>query len=275
MKIDLQHGLNGKVALVTGGLSGIGRATVDLLLEHGVNVAFTYKDEELSSKLALKYVNSFPEKLSSHLVDLLEPQTIRDCFAEVRKRWGSIDILINNAALGSATVEDVCNDGQGQDSVMLLVNSDGTLKMCQEFLADFEHKTDRKQRKIVNVSAVGGGVQIFPGFRVADGMSKSAVSYLTKHLAAEHVHTAVDIFAICPGATDTPMFQKSTLAHMDDAELKIFLDKLPKQRLIDPAEIAAIIVFLASEYSTAMHGYVIDASMGLGVRPGLMTEYKE
>ena len=98
---------------------------------------------------------------------------------------------------------------------------------------------------------------------------------MTKHLAAEHVHTAVDIFAICPGATDTPMFQKSTLAHMDDAELKIFLNKLPKQRLIDPAEIATIIVFLASEYSIAMHGSVIDASVGLGVRPGLMTEYKE
>lgn len=156
---------------------------------------------------------------------------------------------------------------------MLLINADGTLKMCQQFLAYLKLCEIRSQRKIINVSSVGGAVQIFPGFRLSDGMSKSAVAYLTKQLAAEHVHTMVDIFAICPGATNTPMFRKSTLDKMHESELGVFLNNLPKQRIIEPEEIANIIIFLASEYSTVLHGSVIDASMGLGVRPGLMTEF--
>ena len=84
--------------------------------------------------------------------------------------------------------------------------------------------------------------------------------------------TLVDVFAICPGATNTGMFQASTLNPMSAKERAEFIASLPKQRLIEPHEIASIITFLASSYSTPMHGAVIDASMGLGVRPGLQTE---
>ena len=63
------------------------------------------------------------------------------------------------------------------------------------------------------------------------------------------------------------------LNKMSDVELKNFKLTLPKQRLIEPVEIAQIILFLASDYSTPLHGAILDASMGLGVRPGLMSEY--
>ena len=63
------------------------------------------------------------------------------------------------------------------------------------------------------------------------------------------------------------------LNNMSDVELKNFKSTLPKQRLIEPVEIAQIILFLASDYSTPLHGAILDASMGLGVRPGLMSEY--
>lgn len=273
MKMNLQFSLESKIALVTGGLGGIGKATVDLLLEYGANVAFTHKGDKISHQLAMDFVSTCPERLSSHVMDLLVPNTISGCFDEVKNRWGNLDILINNAAVGSATVADFGNDDQSQDTAMLLINADGTLKMCQQFLAYLKLCEIRSQRKIINVSSVGGAVQIFPGFRLSDGMSKSAVAYLTKQLAAEHVHTMVDIFAICPGATNTPMFRKSTLDKMHESELGVFLNNLPKQRIIEPEEIANIIIFLASEYSTVLHGSVIDASMGLGVRPGLMTEF--
>jgi NAD(P)-dependent dehydrogenase (short-subunit alcohol dehydrogenase family) len=69
------------------------------------------------------------------------------------------------------------------------------------------------------------------------------------------------------------MFQRSTLYALGPDERAACVARLPKQRMIEPQEIANLVVFLASGYSTVLHGAVIDASMGLGVRPGLMTEF--
>ena len=106
-------------------------------------------------------------------------------------------------------------------------------------------------------------------------MSKSAIAFLTRQLAAETVHSNIDVFAVCPGATNTPMFDASTLSQMTNTEKDVFLKQLPKNRLIEPSEIAGIVHFLASPAARVLHGAVIDASMGLGVRPGLMSEFKK
>lgn len=122
------------------------------------------------------------------------------------------------------------------------------------------------------MSSVGGGVAVFPGFRLSDGMSKAAVAFMTRQLAAEHVHTPLDVFAVCPGATDTGMFRASTLNAMSPETRARFVNGLPKRRLIAPEEIADVIAFLLGPHARVLHGAVIDASMGLGSRPGLMTE---
>lgn len=103
-------------------------------------------------------------------------------------------------------------------------------------------------------------------------MSKAAVSFLTRQLAAENVHSNIDVFAIAPGATNTGMFQASTLNKMSEKEKGEFILNLPKARLIEPEEIADLVIFLAAKASTYLHGAVIDASMGLGSRPGLISE---
>ena len=95
---------------------------------------------------------------------------------------------------------------------------------------------------------------------------------MSRQIAAEHVHTPLDVFAICPGATNTGMFQASTLNALTDAERAAFIDRLPKQRLIEPEEIAELIAILLTPHRRVLHGAVRDASMGLGGRPGLMTE---
>lgn len=270
--MDVRSSMNGKVALVTGGLGGIGRACVQALLAHGANVAFTYADGVESPDVAAQAVATAPERLSTHALDLRSVASIRRCMTDVVGRWGTVHVLINNAAVGSATVATYADDVATQDTLMMQINADGSLKMCQVFLAAAQETLITVPRKIINFSSVGGGIQNFPGFRLSDGMSKAAVAFMTKQLASELVHTAVDVFAICPGATNTPMFQASTLNHMTADEQQTFAASLPKGRLIEPSDIANIVLFLASEYSTPMHGAVIDASMGLGVRPGLITE---
>lgn len=271
--MDLRPSLQGKVALVTGGLGGIGRATVDALLAHGATVAFSYATGVEPPERAQALVDTRPERLSAHALNLAEFASICGCVDAVVRRWGGIDILVNNAAVGSATVAQYAEEAAGQDTAMLAINTDGTLKMSQQFLASPRRVGLDGPRKLISLASVGGGINVFPGFKLSDGMSKAAVAFMTRQLAAEHINKPVDIFAICPGATHTPMFQRSTLDPLDAAERAAFMARLPRQRMIEPQEIAHLVAFLASSYSTILHGAVIDASMGLGVRPGLMTEF--
>ena len=120
---------------------------------------------------------------------------------------------------------------------MLEINAFGALKISEIFIDLNRHETLVK--KLINFSSVGGGFQAFPHFRLSDGMS---------------------------------MFQASTLNGMTDIERKDFIAQLPKGRLIEPEEIANLVLFLAAVESTYLHGAVIDASMGLGSRPGLISE---
>jgi NAD(P)-dependent dehydrogenase (short-subunit alcohol dehydrogenase family) len=270
--IDCRPSLTGKIALVTGGFSGIGRATVGRLLDHGASVAFTCSDGREPEADVRRLCLDAPERLSAHPLDLRSQASIEACVAGTMARWGRIDILVNNAAVGSATVAAFADTAPAQDTAMLLINADGTLKMSQAYLAAMRDKITDFPLKIISVSSVGGGVSVFPGFRLSDGMSKAAVAFMTRQLAAELTDTMIDVFAVCPGATNTNMFQASTLDPMSPADRAAFVKGLPKRRLIEPDEIADLIVFLASGYSTPLHGAVIDASMGLGVRPGIMTE---
>lgn len=272
--LDCRPSIEGKVAFVTGGLGGIGRECVRALVAHGAQVALSHTPAAASAEDAADLVAQHPDALSAHVLDLRSIDSITACMASVIERWGRIDILINAAAVGSATVAAFADDVASQDSAMLTINADGTLKVCQTFLELMGHERQTSPMKIINFSSVGGGIGTFPGFRLSDGMSKAAVAALSRQLAAQLTDSPIDVFAICPGATDTKMFRASSLDHLSAAERQAFEQSLPKGRLIDPVEIANIVLFLASEYSTPMHGAVIDASMGLGVRPGLSTEYQ-
>lgn len=271
--LDCRPSIAGKVAFVTGGCGGIGRACVQALLAHGVSVAFTYAEGRDHVQDAQAMVDLDPDRLSAHGLDLRSTASIQQCMEQAISRWQRIDILVNNAAVGSATVAAYANEAAQQDSAMLMINADGTLKVCQAFLTLMKDYLTTDPLKIINISSVGGGIQVFPGFRLSDGMSKAAVAFLTRQLAAELTNTTVDVFAVCPGATNTGMFQASTLNQMTPDRRQAFIASLPKGRLIEPSEIADLIVFLASGYSAPLHGAVIDASMGLGVRPGLITEH--
>lgn len=270
--IDLGAGLRDRVVLITGGLGGIGRACIERFAAHGALVAFTYADGVEPRDAADALVAEDPARRSAHALDLRATASIDRCVAEVVARWGRAEILVNNAAVGSATVAAFADDAAAQDRALLDINAAGTLAMSLAFVRAADGRPTERPRKIVSVSSVGGGVAAFPGFRLADGMSKAAVAHLTRQLAAELVDAPFDVMAICPGATDTPMFRASTLDGLTEPERAALLSHLPKGRAIEPGEIADLIVVLASSVSTPLHGAVIDASMGLGVRPGRLTE---
>lgn len=256
--------------LVTGGSNGIGRATVLRFARAGERVWFTYclgrsraeqvvamlRDEGISAVDALEFDQgdwASHERLAEALPD-------------------GVDVLVNNAAVGSATVANYAESGEPQrDRAMLEINALGPLWLTQRFLPGM---LERGYGKIVNIASVGGGIAPFPGFRHADGMSKAALAFLTRQLAAELAHDPIDLFALCPGAVRTDMFQASTLGHLTPEGLEHLLGRLPRGRLIEPEEIADVVWWLCEEQATVLRGAVIDASMGLGVHPGLMTGYE-
>lgn len=111
----------------------------------------------------------------------------------------------------------------------------------------------------------------FPGLHVADGMSKAAIAYLTRHLAADLVHQPVGIFAVCPGAVASTMLEASMPDGRTGGQRRAWEARLPRHRLIQPAEIADLVWWLATASAAVLHGAVLDASMGLGAHPGLRT----
>lgn len=254
-----------RTVLVTGGSSGIGRATVQRFAAAGHRVWFTFRSgktraDELVASLPGKDVTAFPfdqGNWASHE-------------ALLAALPGPVDILINNAGLGSKTVERYAATEHEQDSALLQVNAVGALWLANALLPGMKQ---RKYGKIVNVASVDGGVNVFPGFRIADGMSKAAMAFMTRQMAAELVHEGVDVYAICPGATETSMFEASTLSTFDAAGRKAFVGRLPKQRLIQPEEIANLAYYLTTDEASILHGAVIDASLGLGVAPGLVSKH--
>jgi NAD(P)-dependent dehydrogenase (short-subunit alcohol dehydrogenase family) len=250
-----------KTVLVSGGSSGIGTSIVKLFAEEGFRVLFTYHSRKESAQRIVDQLGAYDVQTFHFSQGNLESQEA--LLAQLPDR---IDVLINNAAVGSATVKRLSDDKYEQDRKMFEINALGVLWLTEAIIP----RMMENGGKIINISSVGGGIFHFPGFVLADGMSKAALTFMTKQLAAEHAHTKIDIFAVCPGATDTDMFQSSTLNKLTDDQRKAFVEALPKKRLIDPDEIALICEFLSQEHSTVLHGAVIDASLGLGVSPEMI-----
>jgi len=252
-----------RTVLVTGGSAGIGRAVVERFAADGDRVWFTYlrgrdRAQDLLRDLHARGADARAFPLS------LGHRTSHDTLLAALP--GPVDVLVNNAAVGTATAHAGREPG-GLEEAFFRVNAVGPLWLYQSLLPGM---LDRGYGKVVHVSSVGGRVTHFPGFHPADGMSKAALTHLARQSAAELAHAPVDVFAVCPGAVDTGMFRPSTLDDLTDVERGALTHGLPGRRLIRAEEVAETIVWLCSEAGRLLRGAVLDASLGLGGRPGLL-----
>jgi NAD(P)-dependent dehydrogenase (short-subunit alcohol dehydrogenase family) len=249
--------------LITGGSSGIGRALVERFASEDLDVWFTYRTGE---ERARQLIASLPgRRVRAFAFDQGDRRSHDALFAQLP---GSPDIAVLNAGLGSATVASYAAAQPEQDEALIRVNATGVLWLSQALLPAMR---ERGSGTLVFICSVLGGITQFPGFRLADGMSKASVAFLARQLAAELVHTPIDVFTICPGPTETPMLAASTLSRMTPEERLAFVQRLPKQRLVQPEEIADLACFLCGPQARILHGAVLDASLGLGVHPGAVT----
>lgn len=162
-----------------------------------------------------------------------------------------------------------------RDEALVRVNALGPLWVTDaltDLLCAAAYAGPQRRATVIFIGSVGGGSSaVFPEYCAADLMSKAGMTYLSKHIAARYVRDPIDVLCLSPGATETEMFRKSTLDKVSDPER--FVDGMPKRRLIQPEDIAHTVHWLATASPQGIfHGAVLDASMGLAVRPGLQTE---
>lgn len=236
------QGLKNKHVVVTGGASGIGKATAKRFADEGAKVIILDKNAVAIDQT----MTELPQLLAAFTVDVSDDKAVAAVFAEIDHHFPSIDILINNAGIsirhaGFRSIEPA------QWRRVIDTNLGGIFYVARETVQRM------KQGVILNMSSVNG-LAAFPHY--ADyNASKAAVLALTRTMAVE-LAPEIRVNALCPGAVMTPMQQAEYTEEMF-AEVNA---NIPLGRHADPSEIAAFFAFLASDEAKFItgHHYVID-----------------
>ncbi|MFF9525144.1 SDR family NAD(P)-dependent oxidoreductase [Streptomyces achromogenes] len=241
----------GLKALVTGGASGIGRATAGLLAERGAQVAVLDLDP-----------SQVPEPLRAWRADVTDDASVRAAVQEAAGALGGLDILVNNAGIGAqGTVED------NTDAEWRHVFDVNVLGMVRTARACLPHLRRSAHAAIVNTCSIAATAGLPQ--RALYSATKGAVYSLTLAMAADHVHEGIRVTCVNPGTADTPWIGRLLDAAPDPAAERAALEaRQPTGRLVSAAEVAAAIVYLASPLAGATTGTALAVDGGMqGLRP--------
>jgi 2-hydroxycyclohexanecarboxyl-CoA dehydrogenase len=242
--------LDGKTALITGGASGIGKATVMEFARNGAHVICADINESRAAEVAKEAADA---KLSvfSVGVDLGDPKSARRCAADVIARHGRVDLLIN--AAGWNDIQPFTENAPDYMDKVIAINLGGPVHLTQALLPPM---IEAKRGKIVNVASDAG--RVGSGGETVYAAAKGGVIAFTKSLAREVARYAINVNCICPGPTDTPM-----LATRPEKLREAFVKAIPFRRFAKPQEIADAVLFFASARSDYITGQVLSVSGGL------------
>jgi NAD(P)-dependent dehydrogenase (short-subunit alcohol dehydrogenase family) len=244
---------DGLAAIVTGGASGIGRATAELLAARGARVAA---------------LDINPDQVSEPLVgircDVTDDASVRAAVAEAAERFGRLDIVINNAGIGAQG--DVAANDDAQWQQVLDVNVIGMARVSRAALPWLRQSPSAAIVNTCSIAAWAGLPQ-----RALYSASKGAVYGLTLAMAADHVREGIRVNAVAPGTVDTPWVGRLLDAAPDPAAERAALQaRQPSGRLVSADEVAHAVCYLASPLSGSTAGTVlaVDGGMyGLRLRP--------
>jgi glucose 1-dehydrogenase len=242
--------LDGKVAAITGGDQGIGRAIAERLAQDGSDVAICYRANKAGADEVMAGIRAAGRKATAIQCDVGKVADGQRFISEAIASLGQVDILVNNAGLErhadfwDATEEDY--------DAVLNVNLKGLFFITQAFV---KHRMQVKAGgKIINISSVHEELP-FPHFS-SYCASKGGVKMLTRNLSIELAPLGITINNIAPGAIETPINKRLL---NDPAKLNALLENIPLKRLGKPEDVASLAAFLASsesDYSTGTTFFV-------------------
>lgn len=241
---------SGKVVVITGAGSGMGRAMVGEFISRGANVAVL--DINLARAVETVEKLATPDKAYALQADVSDAESVERAVNAVIERWQKIDLLCNNAGIldGHAPAHEVSLEEWNR---VLAVNLTGPFLMAR---AVIPHMLSQGKGAIINTSSTSG-------FSAAGGgsaytASKHGVIGLTRQMTFEYGARGIRVNAICPGATATPLALPEHNAASPDMDLAI--SKVPARRWCQPEEIAKLAAFLGGDDADYVHGsaYVMD-----------------
>jgi 2-hydroxycyclohexanecarboxyl-CoA dehydrogenase len=244
------RGLDGKVALVTGAGSGIGRAVAERLAAEGARVAAS----DLVAADAEATASAMGGGAIAVQLDVADDASIGPAVSEVRERLGPIDVLVNNA--GWDVIEPFVDSEPSTWDRVLAINLRGPIAVTRSVL---DSMIERRSGRVVSIASDAGRVGS-SGEAVYSG-AKAGVMGFSRTVAREVARYGINVNCVCPGPTNTPLIQRE--AEKNPRWLAALERAVPFRRLAEPAEIAAAVAFLASDDAAFITGQALSVSGGL------------
>ena len=245
----------GKVVLVTGASSGIGRATAELFAECGANVAITYHHNEKGANEVIAKINELGGKSLAIQADFTNNDAVKSTVEKVEAELGAIDILVNNAGSLVERLRTAELTEARWDEVFAL-NVKSAFFAVQAVMPKM---LEKKSGVIVNVTSIAGRNGGAMG-SIHYSAAKGAMLIMTKGLAKEFASQGIHINAVSPGVIDTPFHE---VFSTPEAMQNLANNVIPMGRVGTSAEVAKTIAFLASDASSYLCGETIEINGGM------------